>query len=337
MAKRKNLRNPDILPFDYVSILLNWRTNSPLTATPTFTVAEVLGGTFPFNARMLSFTAVDSSSSISFVFQSPFDINTSPWQFELELAFTTTISKFRPTAVYNGSNNQVTVKFNVGVLTINTSYPVVFTAKRYRPTTQYLAQLAAAAQNPVTISPVGSITGDIVYSPTTTVLTANLNTYGNYFVAPNNFVINSIALDPIPALINSGWYTATSSFIGKIIKLPSFPIVAGASYINLFTSSLTSATSSVPVNLTVNTGDIIGIFSSLFVGAANSWYCTMTNNNNTPTTCTIGGVTATVNNLMGTGGDITNFTSIAPGSTYLATSKVNITTAGGTSWSNILY
>lgn len=326
MAKRKNLRNPDILPFDYVSILLNWRTNSPLTATPTFTVAEVLGGTFPFNANMLSFTAVDNSSSISFVFQSPFDINTSPWQFELELAFTTTVSKFRPTAVYNGSNNQITVKFNISPLVATTSYPVVFTAKRYRPTTQYLAQLAAAAQNPVTIqggAPGGTVS---LNYPSTTGTSAPATTVaGHVFTAPNSFTITEIKnIDPV------------SLYSIKIVRL-SAPIPTGTHTV-LYEAFNQAASVILNPNIQINTNEIICVFHC---------FGTPTNvakvHSTTTYSLNFNGVSATVSEVRAN--TVTNTNDITQSFTNFfntaglppSISNITIATVPAVSWSNIIY
>lgn len=327
MAKRKNLRNPDILPFDYVSILLNWRTNSPLTATPTFTVAEVLGGTFPFNARMLSFTAVDSSSSISFVFQSPFDINTSPWQFELELAFTTTVSKFRPTAVYNGSNNQVTVKFNVGVLTINTSYPVVFTAKRYRPTTQYLAQLATAAQNPVTISSIGA-SSEIPTPPATNY--ANGIAMGFYFTAPSNFTISAIERRS-----NIDFTTNATSWITQVVKLNA-ALPTNNNTILYSSGLLTPATVSVNVSIPIAANDVIAVFSQYSTSVSNSNFFANPVNSYAST---INGTPVTLNRIARfpeeLGFTSTNFTDGTGFNPIIGTTKLFI--GGAPTWSNLIY
>lgn len=331
MAKRKNLRNPDILPFDYVSVLLNWTTTSPLTATPTFRVSKVLKGTFPFDATMLSFTAVDSSSSISFTFQSPFDINTSPWQFELELAFTTTVSKFRPTAVYNGSNNQITVKFNVGNLVINTAYPVVFTAKRYRPTTQYLAQLAAASQNPVSINSTGSINSTFFFNTSGTSGTTASEVPGFIFQAPSNFVITTAGFP---------FFAANSTFYLRIIKFTTMPTnnVSTSNFTNLFNSNSTSS-NLLSANVNVNTGDIIAIFSSRFQFSTFSYsFPTFLG---TPYTVNINGTIVPIEYLGGSVGSqidtFTNITRQASTSFLPFPSTVNFTSAGGTAWSNILY
>lgn len=324
MAKRKDLRNPDILPFDYVSVLLNWKTNTLGSNNPTLTVSKILKGTFPFGANVLSVTALDNSSTISFVFQSPFDINTSPWQFELEVAFTATVSKFRPTAVFNGSNNQITVKFNISTLTANTSYPVVFTAKRYRPTTQYLAQLATASQSPVTINPpAGNITSNLVYGVTST---GGINfILGHYFQAPVNFVINSVQY---PFNI-----TASDQIIVRIIRLPS---LNSSTFTSLFLGSAALGVSTVPVNLTINTNEFIGIFCINLNGGlqhAPSFYIGV----GITSTVTIAGISTTLYNTTGDTSDINTFSGLIYTQPRIGIPNVNITTAGGTAWSNILY
>lgn len=330
MAKRKNLRDPDILPFDYVSVLLNWRTNTLASNNPTLTISKVLGGTIPFNANIISTIAVDNSSTISFVFQSPFDINTSPWQFEMEIAFFTGTAKFRPHAVYNGSNNQITVKFNVANLTATTSYPLVFTAKRYRPTAQYLAQLATASQNPVTIGTAGSITSNIAYAVAPNTTQSGGGTLGHYFQAPTNFVINSVSAPP--AFVSNT--VAPNSFFVRIISIPS---IGASTFTQLFFDGGTGV-SSVPVNLTINTNQIIGIFSSVFFSGPSQYSQFTINTGGVATTANIAGFNTTVTNVLGIGStNIALFTNVAYGFNSIGLSTVNITTAGGTAWSNIIY
>lgn len=329
MAKRKNLRNPDILPFDYVSILLNWRTNSPLTATPTFTVAKVLGGTFPFNANMLSFTAVDSSSSISFVFQSPFDINTSPWQFELELAFTATVSKFRPTAVYNGSNNQITVKFNISPLVATTSYPVVFTAKRYRPTTQYLAQLAAASQNPVTVSSTGQIqvTTPLANSFQTEAIGSS-STYGYYFTAPSNFTISNLGHAVLADFTNLG-------FIWDVEVVLLNAALPTTNITTLYYGAAFTPVNNISVSIPIFTNNVIAIFSNYSTGI--NWRNAFRLNVGSQVT-TINGTSVTLNGIartpfqLGPPNPATNF---AAALTNIGATRFS--TGGGATWSNIIY
>lgn len=324
MDKRKNLRNLDSLAYDYVSVLLNWKTAASLSTTPTFTVSKVLGGTFPFNADMLSFTPADSSSTISFTFASPFDINTSPWQFELELTFTTSISKFRPTAVYNGSNNQITIKFNVGSLTANTSYPVVFTAKRYRPTTQYLEQLATAAQLPVTVSATPNSIVSLNYPSSTSSAAPATSVLGHTFTAPNSFTITQIKAIDIAA-----------PYSVKIVKI--FAPLPTTTHTVLYQVFNQAPSVILNPNIQINTNESICIFHC---------YGSPTNVSKTSPTLTytlnFGGVSATVsevraNTTTGTNDITQSFTNFFAIGAPPSLSDITITTAGGTAWSNIIY
>lgn len=349
MDKRKNLRNPDSLAYDYVSVLLNWITAASLSTTPTFTVSKVLGGTFPFNANMLSFTSGDSSSTISFTFASPFDINTSPWQFELEVAFVSGISKFRPHAVYNGSNNQITVKFNVSNLTATTSYPLVFTAKRYRPTAEYLAQLATASQNPVTVGIAGSTSGTTPVAANTglTIPLTGSFTAGYQFTAPTNFTLTSVTFEAPAGVVGSSLYGA---FVDIIRYTTTFPVSPGVNTGFTFITELaigfpiSSGNITMPAgSIAVNTGQIIALFISMSTGSNinNTISQGIANNYSTNIAgipVTLSRVTATTNILQTTifpGG--TTYIYSEPSALYIPRISFAYTTAGGTAWSNIIY
>jgi len=329
MDKRKNLRNPDLLAHDYVSVLIQW-DDAP---SFIFRVAKVLGSSFPFNAEMLSITGSDSNLTVDFRFESSFDINTSPWQFELEVAFTTATAKFKPSAMYNASNNLIKVRFALGGNTIPPNSYLVFTAKRYRPNTQYLAELAAASASPVTIQG-GGVSTEI---PTVTAATeSGSNTVqGFYFVAPApSFTINTITRNA-PPLGNTGY----TDWNVKILKLNAAMPTSSFSVLYQNSTPIPFSTTSVGVSVVVNPSDRIVVLTNninptLFFGDPVYFGVTGTNTfsstiNGTPVSLIAAQQTPNI--------DISVNTGITISSTIELRSSIKLFYGGAATWSNIIY
>lgn len=320
MDKRENLRNPDLLPFDYVSVLIEWQSNPSLV----FRVVKVLKSSIPFNAEMLSIAGSNGNNTVNFTFQSPFDVLTSPWQFELEASFTAAAGRYRPTAVYNASNNLVVVKFPTLANIVPSGSFVVFTAKRYRPSTQYLAELAAASASPVSIQAGGGATQ--LPLPNAINYGSPITTSGFYFTAPTDFTITSLQF-LVPGSVVSG--------VIKILQLNA-PLPTN-NFSILYDSGLV-AVNSLNVSVFIASGSTIAIFSRCTnntgvnnavttISPASSISTTISGNSVTLTSCSA--TTSISSNLAST---ITNVQSL--GVSLVGT---GVTYGGPATWSNIIY
>ncbi len=329
MDKRENLRNPDLLPFDYVSVLIEWQSNPSLV----FRVVKVLKSSIPFNAEMLSIAGSNGNNTVNFTFQSPFDVLTSPWQFELEASFTAAAGRYRPTAVYNASNNLVVVKFPILTNVVPSGSFVVFTAKRYRPTTQYLAQLAAASASSVTIASAAGAPTEISNIVPTDTTVSSLSTFGIRLTAPSNFVITGIQRYSNPYGVVSD--NSMVSWNIKIVKFNAALPTTNAS--TLFEQyNIPYATNTLnSLNIIINSADTIGVLVNYKDSGNNILYYGNPFSNG-PYNVIINGSSVAVNGLQysstitTTGG---NFS--ATNSLFAASIKLFY--GGTSSWSNIIY